>query len=401
MLNRFVLCIALLLVFTFSFGQNIQKTLQTQLILAEDGDTIHLPTGLHSFNITLSLDEKKNLVIQGAGENETILDFSAQKDGAEGLRVSNCQNIVLSDFSVKDTRGDAIKVQNTDQIVFRRLKTYWSGKPGPDNGAYGLYPVSCKRVLIEYCTAEGASDAGIYVGQSEDIVVRNCTARYNVAGIEIENSERAEVYNCLATQNTGGILVFDLPDLPKKRGGHVRIYENMVVENNHKNFAPKGNIVGTVPPGTGILVLAASDVEIHKNVIRQNKTVGTGIISYFITEEPIKDSAYYPYPQSIYIHDNTYEREKGRPTLKNRLGVLFYLKFGRKVPDIIFDGILDEKNVAKAATPSAKVSLCIQNNGGATFANLDAANKFKNIRRDLSDHNCACNPLLQPRLDLR
>ena len=36
-------------------------------------------------------------------------------------------------------------------------------------------------------------------------------------------------------------------------------------ENNLFNFAPPGNIVGTVPPGTGIMVLATSGVEIFKN----------------------------------------------------------------------------------------------------------------------------------------
>ena len=41
---------------------------------------------------------------------------------------------------------------------------------------------------IEHCIAIGASDAGIYVGQSNNIIVRNCEVFQNVAGIEIENS---------------------------------------------------------------------------------------------------------------------------------------------------------------------------------------------------------------------
>ena len=49
-------------------------------------------------------------------------------------------------------------------IIFRHLKTHWAGGPSPENGAYGLYPVQCKNVLIENCIAIAASDAGIYVG---------------------------------------------------------------------------------------------------------------------------------------------------------------------------------------------------------------------------------------------
>ena len=138
----------------------------------------------------------------------------------------------------------------------------------------GSIPCSCTDVVIDGCTAVGASDAGIYVGQSENIIVRNCTARQNVAGIEIENSTRADVFDNLATDNSGGILVFALPDLPKKDGRHCRVFRNQVLANNHANFAPKGNTVATVPPGTGIMIMATDQVEVFDNAIEQNQTVG-------------------------------------------------------------------------------------------------------------------------------
>ena len=42
-------------------------------------------------------------------------------------------------------------------------------------------------VLVDGVVAIGASDAGIYVGQSRNVVVKNSRAEYNVAGIEIGN----------------------------------------------------------------------------------------------------------------------------------------------------------------------------------------------------------------------
>ena len=63
-----------------------------------------------------------------------------------------------------------------------------------------------QNVLIDGCVAIGASDAGIYVGQSQNIIVKNSIAQYNVAGIEIENSFYADVFDNL-TSHTGGILV--------------------------------------------------------------------------------------------------------------------------------------------------------------------------------------------------
>ena len=64
----------------------------------------------------------------------------------------------------------------TKRIVFRNIRTEWTGGPKETNGGYGIYPVLCTDVLIEGCKAVGASDAGLYVGQSEDIVI-GATAR--------------------------------------------------------------------------------------------------------------------------------------------------------------------------------------------------------------------------------
>ena len=177
---------------------------------------------------TLSIEGKQNIVIKGSGISSTILNFSNQVEGAQGLSITNCNNIILEDFTVEEAKGDGIKCQYVNGITFRRIKTQWLGAPSSSNGAYGLYPIQCKNVMIEHCVAIGASDAGIYVGQSKNIIVRDSIAQYNVAGIEIENSYYADVYNNLASHNTAGILVFDLPDLPQQGGHHIRVFLSLI-----------------------------------------------------------------------------------------------------------------------------------------------------------------------------
>ena len=140
----------------------------------------------------------------------------------------------------------------------------------PTNGAYGVYPVESKNVLIDGVTVSGASDAGIYVGQSDNIIVRNSRAEYNVAGIEIENSTNADVHDNVATHNAGGILVFDLPDLPKIGGHSTRIFNNQIVENDTPNFAPPGNIVANVPTGSGVMLMANKNVHVFGNTFDKN-----------------------------------------------------------------------------------------------------------------------------------
>ena len=110
----------------------------------------------------------------------------------------------MSDFAVVNAKGDAIKAKGVDNIKFIKVKTEWTGGPKETNGAYGLYPVESTNILIDNCVAIGASDAGIYVGQSQNIIVKNSRAEFNVAGIEIENSYFADVFNNIATNNTGG-----------------------------------------------------------------------------------------------------------------------------------------------------------------------------------------------------
>ena len=252
---------------------DIQKQLQTKLIMAEDGETITLDEGVMSMSGTLSMEGKKRITIRGKGIGKSIISFKGQETGAEGLRISNCENITLEDFSIQDAKGDCIKAMDVSGITFRRVKAEWTGKLSSKNGSYALYPVMCNNVLIEESVARGASDAGIYVGQSRNIIVRNCKAYENVAGIEIENSVDAEVYGNEAYNNTGGILVFDLPDLKLKKGSNCKVYNNTIRENNQENFAPKGNIVGKVPQGTGVLLLASTNVEVYNNKITNNRTI--------------------------------------------------------------------------------------------------------------------------------
>lgn len=387
---RIITCSLLVIFFTTGMiGQTaIEKEIQTKLIMAEEGDVVQLPEGKVTISGSLSLDDKKRITIRGAGESKTILSFKNQKNGAEGLKVTNSSYVVLENFTIEDSKGDLIKTQKVDHIVFRNVTARWTGKPKKTNGSYALYPVQCTNVRIENCTAIGASDAGIYVGQSDSVWVSNCKAMHNVAGIEIENTTNAWVFNNLATQNTGGILVFDLPDLPKERGGNAEVYNNKVVKNNYKNFAPKGNIVGKVPPGTGIMILATDDVKVHHNEILDNKTAQTAIVSYYIAETPINDKKYNPYPSRIAIHDNQYSAGKRMPTWKSKLGFAFWLKFGRKVPNILYDGIQKDDMTDASGKLKQEYRICIYDNTNGSFANIKAGNNLKGIDKSLAGYNC-------------
>ena len=145
---------------------------------------------------------------------ETILSFKNQVAGAEGISVS-ASDFTIENLAIEDTIGDALKINEGDNIIVRGVRTEWTNGPDVNNGAYGIYPVQTTNTLLEGNVAIAASDAGIYVGQSRNVIVRNNTAEYNVAGIEIENTIGADVYGNKAINNTGGILVFNMPSIPQ------------------------------------------------------------------------------------------------------------------------------------------------------------------------------------------
>lgn len=192
----------------FVVDPDFEKALQAKLLDAKPGSVIEIPAGKYALSRSLSLTAN-GVTIKGAGMDKTILSFAKATSGAEGMLVTG-DDFVIQDLAFEDTKGDALKINGTKNAVMRRVRAEWTGGSKTTNGAYGLYPVQVTNVLIEGSVVKGASDAGIYVGQSNQIIVRNNRAEGNVAGIEIENSSHADVYGNTATNNAGGILVSTL-----------------------------------------------------------------------------------------------------------------------------------------------------------------------------------------------
>ena len=365
--------------------------IQEALILANPGDIVHISEGFYKLEDSLSIDID-NLTLQGDGINKTILSFRDQMSGAQGLSVTS-DGVTLQDFAVEDAKGDAIKVKGVHGISFIRVRTEWTNGPDELNGAYGLYPVESKNVLIDSCVAIGASDAGIYVGQSENIIVKNSRAEFNVAGIEIENSYYADVFDNHAENNTGGILVFDLPDIPQQGGHHVRVFRNKSINNNTDNFAPEGNIVGEVPRGTGIIIQANSHVEIFENDIGGNDTVNIAIVTYGYETE---DENYYPHPRAIQIHNNRFTKSGNNPDLETgELAKILYELSDKNMPDIFWDGILPMKQIIFGQPDNEK--LILGDNGSATFLTINPIKYmlpiFNPVERDYDNYRGTIIPL--------
>jgi cytochrome c peroxidase len=173
----------------------------------------------------------------------------------------------VMNLEIRNYQGNGVVVHKARNVIYRNLILH-------NTGLYGVYPIECDGVLVEDCKVSGARDAGIYVGQSRNIVVRRNEAFQNVTGIEIENCVNAIVEDNYVHNNTGGILVFLLPFNPSKVQDGCIVRRNRVINNNTPNFADPEAIVSNVLKGTGIMLLAADNTEVYENEIVGNGTFG-------------------------------------------------------------------------------------------------------------------------------
>jgi parallel beta-helix repeat protein len=317
---------------TVTPGGDAQEKIQTALLDAKPGDTVMIAAGRYELTDGLSLDVA-GVTVKGAGPSATILSFDGQKSSGEGFLITSSR-VTVRDLGVENCKGDGIKSKGVDQITFKNLRVEWTAGPKSTNGAYGVYPVASTNVLIDGVVVKGASDAGIYVGQSKNIIVRNSEAQFNVAGIEIENSMNADVHDNLSTHNAGGILVFDLPNLPQMGGHSTRVFHNRVVQNDTKNFAKKGAIVGDVPTGAGIMVMANRDIHVFDNEIDQNQTAAVMVVSY---TQNYDDLTYNPLPRDIVVRDNRIGRNGWAPQFPG--GEVIAKAMGGTIPPVVWDGV--------------------------------------------------------------
>ena len=304
---------------TVRAGQSIQPALDR----AQPGDRVEVYPGVYNEDLTV---ERSGITLTGIEQNGERPTLDGQGKLADAVQVSG-SDFLIDGFNIVNYQGNGVVASKTKNVVFRNLTI--------DNaGLYGVYPVECQGVTVEGCVVSRISDAGIYVGQSRDIVVRNNEVFNNVAGIEIENSVNAIVSNNSAHHNTGGLLVFVLPNNPSKVGDNCRVINNRVWANNHENFGKPGSTVSHIPPGTGILVMAADRTEITKNNITDNQTVGIAVMNVK-TGNPGLDMSHAldiePMSDNTLIIGNTYANNGGNPDKA-------YTAAGAPGGDLFWDG---------------------------------------------------------------
>jgi parallel beta-helix repeat protein len=327
----------------------------------------------------------------GQGIDVTTLDFKSTTTQGNGVDVVG-DGFLIQDLTVSDTSKDGIRVEDTNGVTFRRIRAVWSTPSQATNGGYGIYPVRSQNVLVEDSRGENASDAGLYVGQCQHVIVRNNTAQGNIAGIEIESTEYADIYGNTAENNVTGLLVFDFPGNPII-GRDIRVHDNMVRNNNLANFAP-GGVSSTIPSGTGTFVMAARRVEVTNNMFQHNDTSDIGLISGLsftdVTMWTLNTANLIgawqdlglPSPgpgmianyrtENIVIAGNSHSGSGTMPSQQFELGMLLSAHYqGAAVDSVLYDTVGETSFSSTDPAGNTNVNhMCLGGNTGGSFASM-------------------------------
>lgn len=376
---------------TISPGADDTKALQTAFVEATSGNTICLSPGNYTINELVTVGATPGLTIRGTGATpgDVMLDFAGQTQGDDGMLATG-DDITIENFSVKNTRKNGIVVRGATGVVFRDVHVTWDRGPSTENGAYAIYPTNSEDVLIEGCEVYGASDAGVYLGQSKNAIVRRNKAWGNVIGIEVENTVGAEIYENEAYDNTVGIFVPLLPNLQQTVSEYTIVRNNKLYENNRANFGEANTVVSFLPPGLGMILLNADKVRVFDNEITDHDSSGIGIVGQAIMDEvtgsPADDPRTDGFPEDIYIHDNVIERFGAKPS-----GILATLG-ANPLEAIVWDG-------SERSPGSAKLCLGESPPSFRNFNGLDGVGDPSKHSTDASPYACtaaALDPITLP-----
>ncbi|MGK0374145.1 MAG: parallel beta-helix repeat protein [Arenicella sp.] len=274
---------------TVNNGDSIQAAVKA----AEPGTTIRIMPGTYSETVYIDKDNIRLIGIIEQGKRARLDGLGKLNDAI----LYSGNNVVVENLYITRYKGNGIMGQAGNNFEIRNNIIV-------DTGVYGIFPQLGVNGVVEYNVVSGIEDAAIYIGMSDNIHVAHNHVFDSVAGIEIENSRHSIVENNNVHNNTGGVLAFVTPGLPIKTTYDVIIRNNFINDNNHDNFGAPGSIVAGIPPGTGILVMAADQVIIENNIISGNKTAGILIVDHSSAANVSDDPESEPNPDNVSVLDN-------------------------------------------------------------------------------------------------
>jgi nitrous oxidase accessory protein NosD len=301
-------------------GQSIQAAVDG----AQSGSTIVvLPGTYHETGwphaVTVTKDDirlvarprrgRPVVIEQTAGQQNGIwvspADTTAPEDaelppcGVSGQRIAGFR---VTGFTVKGFPGYGVFLACVDGFTIR-------DNTAVDDRTYSIFPVRSSKGRVTRNTASGTfTDACIYVGQSEDVVVDHNLASDCQIGFQLENTRNARMHHNRAMGNTAGLIVDVIADRQTLIAADNVVTDNVFVDSNRPNSGPDSD-TGDLVPGIGVVIDGADRTLLSHNVIERNQLFGLTLVNFCIGD-PVAcaapDLSIDPYPDGNRVVRNRF-----------------------------------------------------------------------------------------------
>jgi parallel beta-helix repeat protein len=248
---------------------NSGERIQDAVNKAVSGDTVRVMPGLYEETVYIDKDDVNliGIIVDGA---RPILDGS--KKGLHDGIIASGHGVIIEGFHVRNYRSNGITTQGANNYRIHNNIV-------ENIHLYGIFPQFGKNGLVSQNIISRTSDAGIYVGMSENIDIIANEVFDNALGIEAENSHYILIEANYVHDNSVGIPVVIIPGLQTKTSADVIVRNNTVVNNNSKLYNRDGAVMALMRTGRGITVTAVDRVTIEGNIIRDHQSCGICVMS--------------------------------------------------------------------------------------------------------------------------
>jgi hypothetical protein len=174
-----------------------------------------------------------------------------------------------------------------------------------------MFPVRSTKGRITRNKASGThSDACLYTGQDENILVDHNEATDCEIGLQIENCQRVTMTHNHAVGNTAGMIVDVIDGRQAKIASDNRVTHNELRDNNRTNSAPPEAETSMILPGIGLILDGADKTLVSGNLIAGNTLTGIAFVNFCVGEpqtcmNPMLDID--PYPDMNRVVGNRFE----------------------------------------------------------------------------------------------
>src|SRR5262249_26331795 len=144
-----------------------------------------------------------------------------------------------------------------------------------DNGEYAIFPVASEHGrLTRSQGVRTRSDACLYIGEDDDVLVDRNLATDCQIGFEIENSRHVVLRDNVARGNTAGIIVEVINDRLTTVCSDNRVEHNRFEANNRPSSALPTDDTSDLVPGIGVIIAGADRTTVRRNTMSGNSLAG-------------------------------------------------------------------------------------------------------------------------------